>query len=250
MMKFRKITAFLCLLVLSAILTGISSAQLMPLPDGAMEPDLALEPKPSEGRIMHGEGVPPMGVPVEMIVGGGGFALQNNETHLLRLSVVRLSPLDPGRIRDLLISNKSVEEIREAIKAEEGQALYRGSMKLDDIVYPMANIDVRQSGDNITTVYADIAMPGSDPENQTSVVGHLSVTVSASKGGRIGEGQLDMNSTEHKGSYQVLLDMERHAVLFKGTRDHSGSGKDLKTSIMKISVTSSLAPKGAGLPVS
>jgi hypothetical protein len=212
MMKFRKITALLCLLVLSAILTGISSAQLMPPLEKAMELDLALEPEPSEGRMMHGEGVPPMGVPVEVVVGGGGFALQNNETHLLRLSVVRLSPLDPGRIRDLLVSNKSVEEIREAIKAEEGQALYRGSMKLDDIVYPMASIGVRPSGDNVTIVDADIAMPGSAPKNQTSIVGHLSVTVSASKGGRIGEGQLDMNSAEHKGSYQVLLDMERHAM--------------------------------------
>ncbi|HSD58855.1 MAG TPA: hypothetical protein VLB04_11805 [Methanotrichaceae archaeon] len=223
-------------MVLSAVLTGISSAQLMPSPDGAMEPDLAIEPEPSEGRMMHGEEMPPMGVPVEMVVGGGGFAFQDNETHLLRLSVVRLSPLDPGRIRDLLVSNKSIEEIREAVKAEEGQALYRGSMKLDDVVYPMTNIDVRPSGDNATTVDADIAMPGSDPENQTSVVGHLSVTVSASKGGRIGEGKLDMNSAEHEGSYQVLLDMERHAMLFKGTRDHTESEKDLKTSIMMISI--------------
>lgn len=235
-MKSKKITALLCLLVLSAVLTGISFAQLMPPPEDAMEPDLAPESELSEGRMMHGEGMPPMGVPVEVVAGGGGFALQDNETHLLRLSVVRLSPLGPGRIRDLLVSNKSIEEIREAIKAEEGRALYRGSMKLDDIVYPMTNIGVSQSGDNITTVDADIAMPGSDPENQTSVVGHLFVTVSTSKGGRIGEGKLDMNSAEHEGSYQVLLDMERHAILFKGTRDHTGSGKDLKTSIMKISI--------------
>jgi hypothetical protein len=212
MIRFRKITALLCLLALSSILTGISSAQLMPPPKGAMEPDLALESEPTEGRMMHGEGMSPMGVPVEMVVGGGGFALQDNETHLLRLSVVRLSPLDPGRIRDLLISNKSIEEIREAIKAEEGQVLYRGSMKLDGIVYPMVNIGVHPSGDNVTTVDADIAMPGSDPEGQTNIVGHLSVTVSTSKGGRIGEGQLDMNSTEHNGGYQVLLDMERHAM--------------------------------------
>ncbi|MDM7912146.1 MAG: hypothetical protein QUS09_03530, partial [Methanotrichaceae archaeon] len=149
--------------------------------------------------------------------------LQDNETHLLRLSVVRLSPLDPERIRDLLVSNKSIEDIREAVKAEEGQPLYRGSMKLDDVVYSMTNIDVRPSGNNTTTVDADIAMPGSDPENQTSVVGHLSVTVSTSKGGRIGEGKLDMNSMEHEGSYQVLLDMERHAVISKGMRDHAGS---------------------------
>ncbi len=222
MVKGKRATICLGLLALLAILMGISSAQSMPLPDGPMELDLALDKGCSEVCVMYNDGMPPMGVPVEMIVGGGGFALQDDEAHLLRLSVVRLSPLEPGRIRDLLISNKSVEEIREAIKAEEGQPLYRGSMRLDDVSYPLIDIDVRPLEDNTTIVNANIASPGSDPVNQTSIVGHLNMTVSISKGGRIGEGQLEMNSAEHKGSYQILLDMAGHTMLFKERRKHTG----------------------------
>jgi len=220
MAKIEKVIICLGLATLLAVLMGISSAQPTPPPDELAEPDLALDRGCSVVR-MHGDGMPPMGVPVEMIIGGGGFALQDREAHLLRLSVVRLSPLEPGRIRDLLVSNKSVEEIREVIKAEEGQPLYRGSMRLDDISYPLTDIDVRPLKDNATIVDANIASPGSNPANQTSIVGHLNMTVSISKGGRIGEGRLDMNCTEHEGSYQVLLDMARHTMLFKEMRKHT-----------------------------
>lgn len=225
MAKFEKITICLGLVALLVVLMGISYAQPTPPPEGPMEPDLALDHGCFEGRMIHSEGMPPMGVPVEMIVGGGGFALQDSETHLLRLSIVRLSPLEPERIRDLLVSNKSVEEIRKVIKAEEGQPLYRGSMRMDDINYPLTDIDVRPLGDNATIVDANIAPPDSDPVNQTRIVGHLNMTVSISKGGRIGEGQLVVNCTEHSGSYQVLLDMARHAMLFREIRNHTDSEK-------------------------
>lgn len=214
MAKVENVIICLGLAALLVVMMGASSAQPTP-PEGPMDPDLALDRRWSDGRMMHEDGGPLMGVPVEMIAGGGGFALQNNETHLLRLSVVRLSPLEPGRIRDLLVSNKSVEEIREVIKAEEGQPLYRGSMRMDDISYPLTDIDVRPLEGNATIVDANIASPGSDPVNQTSIVGRLNMTVSISKGGRIGEGLIEMNSTEHKGSYQAMLDMTGHTVLFE-----------------------------------
>jgi hypothetical protein len=227
MAKVDRITISLGLVALFLILMGTGSGKplLQPEPpEGAIDPGLApgpdygLGPSP-EGRMMHREGMPPFGVPVEMIVGAGGFALQDNdnESHLLRLSIVRLSPLEPGRIRDLLVSNKSIEEIRKAIKAEEGEALYRGSMRLDDIVYPLNDIEIQPSGNNVTLIDADVAMPGSDPEKQADAVGHLAitVTVSSSKGGRIGEGQLDMSSKDHIGSYKVLLKAAGHSRLFK-----------------------------------
>jgi len=214
-----KIAMILGVATLLAILTGISSAQHMPPPEEAMDPEMAMDPGLSEGRT-HRAGMPFMGVPVEMIVGGGGFAFQGNETHLLKLNVERISPLEPGQIRSLLVSNKSIEEIREAIKAEEGRALYRGSMRLDDISYPLTDIDVRPLNDTSTIVDADVSSPGSAPENQTDTIGRLNMTVSISKGGRIGEGQLEMNSTEHKGSYHVLLDMANHEMHFRGLKDY------------------------------
>ncbi len=230
MAKFERSTterATICLglTALFMVLMGISSAQPIPQQEGPMEPDLASDHGCSLKLIQHGEGMPPMGVPVEMIVGGGGFALKGNETHLLKLSIVRLSPLEPGRVRDLLVSNKSVEEIREAIKAEEGQPLYRGSMRMDDIGYPLTDINVRPLDDNATTVDANVASPGSDSMNQTSIVGRLNLTVSVSKGGKIGEGQLEIDCAEHKGRYQVLLDVGGHEMHFKELKVHIRSGE-------------------------
>lgn len=221
----ERVTICLGLMALFVILMGISSAQPLPQPEGPMEPDLSSGYACPEGRMENGDGMSLMGVPVEMIVGGGGFALKGNETHLLRLSIVRLSPLEPGRIRDLLVSNKSVEEIREAIKAEEGQPFYRGSMRMDDISYPLTDIEVRPLEDNAnaTIVEANIALPGSDSMNQTSTIGHLNMTVSVSKGGRIGEGLIKIDCAEHKGTYQVLLDMGGHEMHFKEMRVHMRS---------------------------
>lgn len=221
----ERATICLGLTALLTILMGISSAQLVPPPEEPMEPDLASDHGCFIKVMQHGEGMPPVGVPVEMIVGGGGFALKGNETHLLRLSIVRLSPLEPGRVIDLLVSNKSVEEIREAIKAEEGQSIYKGSMRMDDIDYPLTDIEVRPMDGNATIVNANIAPPGSDSANQTSTVGHLNMTVSVSKGGKIGEGQIEIDCAEHKGRYQVLLDVGGHEMHFKEMRVHMRSGE-------------------------
>lgn len=221
----KRIAILLGLTALLLNLMGISSAQPAQQPVGPIEPDLASDYTCPEGRMQHGDGMPPMGVPVEMIVGGGGFALKGNETHLLKLSIVRLSPLEPGRIRDLLVSNKSVEEIREAVKAEEGQPLYRGSMRMDDIGYPLTDINVRSLDDNATIVDANVAFPGSDSVSQTGTVGRLNLTVSVSKGGKIGEGLLEIDSACHKGRYQVLLDMGGHEMHFKELKVHMRSGE-------------------------
>lgn len=207
---------------LLTILTAVSSAQPLSQQDDDIDEELSMGRERPDGW-MHGAGMPFMGVPVEMIVGGSGFALQGNATHLLRINVERLSALDPGQIRNLLVSNKSIEEIREAIKAEEGQPLYRGSMRLDDTVYPMVNIDVRALNDTATIVDADISMPGWNPENQTDIIGHLIMTVSISKGGRIGVGQLELNSAEHRGGYHMLLDMLDHGKHFERMMTHMES---------------------------
>ncbi len=217
-----KFTFYLGMAALLTILTAVSSAQLLPQQDVDIDEEQSMGRERPDGW-MHGAGMPFMGVPVEMIVGGSGFALQGNATHLLRINVERLSALDPGQIRNLLVSNKSIVEIREAIKAEEGQPLYRGSMRLDDTGYPMINIDVRALNDTATVVDADISLPGLNRENQTDIIGHLDMTVFISKGGRIGEGQLEINSAEHRGSYHMLLDMSDHAKHFERMVTHMES---------------------------
>jgi hypothetical protein len=209
--RVSKTTTFLGLIALLAILTGISSAQHTPRQEEAIDRELVPD-SGWPGERMHRVEEQLMGVPVEMVVCGDGFALQGNMTHLLRLHIERLSPLEPGQIRGFLVSNKSIEEIREAINSGEGQTLYQGRMRLDDTGYPLINIDLRRVNDTVMIVNANVALARSNPENPTDIIGHLNLTVSISKEGMIGQGQMEMNGTEHKGSYHILLDMaKRHA---------------------------------------
>jgi hypothetical protein len=213
MERIEKVVLCVSLLALWANLMIVCSAQPQPPGCGTVHRGM-MGFELDEGLMMQRGAAPPGGIPAEMIVGARGFALMGNESHLLRLNVVRLIPLEPGRIRDIMASNRSLEEIREAIRAEEGQAVYRGSMKLGNIIYPLTNIDVRLTGEDSLTAEADVI----DPKSQTAIVGHMVITVSPSKGGRIGEGQLSISSAEHKGSYQLLLEMNGHGGPFEEMR--------------------------------
>jgi hypothetical protein len=78
---------------------------------------------------------------------------------------------------------------------------------LDNDTYPLADTKIQPSGEDAMIVEAGVASPNLGTENQTSIVGHLFVTVSPSEGGRIGKGWLTMNTTKYSGTYQVILDM-------------------------------------------
>ena len=95
----------------------------------------------------------PTGVPVDVVYSGQGFALRGNESHILRLKVENILPLEPRQIRGLLASNKSLEEIRNDIQAIEGEETYRGSVILDHSIYPL--IEIATTGkDNTTSMNA------------------------------------------------------------------------------------------------
>ncbi|NPV63812.1 MAG: hypothetical protein HPY61_14510 [Methanotrichaceae archaeon] len=161
-----------------------------------------------KGRMMSNDAPSPMGVPVEMIARGNGFAFQDGQSHLFRVNIVRLSPLDPTQVIDLLVSNKSIDEIREAIQAREKEMVYRGSMRLDGIVYPLTDVAIDFPDKNTTLVKAKVAAPNSFHAPSTDFAGRLNLTISSVDGGKIGEGSLDIESAPHSGSYQLLLDME------------------------------------------
>jgi len=62
-----------------------------------------MNPDQPEGMMFHQMEGLPMGVPIEVLQSGRGFALKDNESHVLRLNVWRLSrPMDPTQIRTLL----------------------------------------------------------------------------------------------------------------------------------------------------
>jgi hypothetical protein len=210
----------LCVVAISAITTIFGSSKPLE-PGSSMDSDKPINPTFSDGFIVHRVPSVSMGVPVEPIVGGRGFAFQGNETHQIRISIERLVPLEPRQMRSFLASDKSIEEIKEAIKCEEVRPLHRGIMKLDNLVYPLTNIDIRPAGyDAAVIADADVASPGIVSVNQTMIVGHIIVTASTLKKGSIGKGQLNMKSVEHTGIYDVVLDMDDHAMAKQWKEKH------------------------------
>lgn len=166
-----------------------------------------MNPEKGYGMMNQNAGLP-MGVPVDVVYNGHGFALRGNESHVLRLKVENILPLEPGQIRGLLASNKSLEEIRNDIQAKEGEETYRGSVILDHSIYPL--VEIATTGkDNTTSMNAYLAnldLPSAT--NGTATLGSIYVTISPSDGGMIGRGELNLGSGPQAGNYSVLLDME------------------------------------------
>lgn len=148
-----------------------------------------------------------MGVPLEVLYSGHGFALSGNESHILRLKVESIMLLDPDQIRGLLSSNKSLEEIRDDILAKEGEKTNRGSVVLDREIYPLVNIAVSSLGNNSTGLMADLADSGFS-SNDTAILGRVSLTIAPSDGGMIGKGELSIYQGMPSASYSLLIDME------------------------------------------
>jgi len=149
----------------------------------------------------------PMGVPLEVLYSGHGFALSGNESHVLRLKVESIMPLELDQIRSLLASNKSLEEIRDDILAKEGEKTNRGSVVLDREIYPLVNIAVSSLGNNSTELMADLADSG-PLSNDTAILGSVSLTIAPSDGGMIGKGELCIHQGMPSASYSLLIDME------------------------------------------
>lgn len=151
----------------------------------------------------------PMGVPVEVLFNGHGFALVDNESHILRLKVESIMPLEPDQIKGLLSSNKSLEEIRDDIRAKEGEKTNRGSMILDRSIYPLINIVISPFGNNSTALTADLADSGLlSTANDTQILGSISMIIAPSDGGMIGKGELYIEQGLPAARYSLLLDME------------------------------------------
>lgn len=194
----------------SLLFIGLSGMSLAELNE-----DLEMD-EPCEGMCLQGgEMMPPqnagfpMGVPVEVLFSGHGFALMGNESHILRLKVESIMPLEPDQIRGLLASNKSLEEIRDDIRAKEGEMTNRGSVIFDRIIYPLVNIVISPSGSNSTALKADLADSGPlSAANDTAILGSISMIIAPSDGSMIGKGELLCIEQGLPARYSLLIDME------------------------------------------
>jgi len=159
------------------------------------------------GQIDHppGDG-PPMG----LSYGGRGFALKDHDSHDLMMTVMNLMPPDPMQVQRLLASNKSIEEIRDEINAVQDKAIYRGFIKLDEMVYPLIDINSSPSGGDSISLYADVVEPALDlaVSNETSIAGNLEMMIAPYEGSMVGNGKLIMNTGPYAGTYDIMLDVQ------------------------------------------
>jgi hypothetical protein len=185
------------------LLAGTALAQ--PLQD-YMEP---LDPKPDESAEIA-QAAPFHGVPVEVLHSGRGFALIDNESHALRLSVESLRPIEPMHMRELLTSNTSLDEIKAALDMVEGEAKFDGTIKLDEKTYPLVDIKIIQSGENSSTLGANVVEPafGDAVRNEMTIRGHITLSIVSSGIDSVANGELIINRGLQAGSYLVFLNMQ------------------------------------------
>ena len=151
------------------------------------------------------------GAPIEVLHSGRGFALKDNESHPLSLRIESLRPINPMHMRNLLTSNKSLAEIREALDTAEGDEKFDGGIKLDETFYSLVNIRISPN-ENSTELYVDLIEPvepslGDTISSDMATVGHLTLTIAFAGIDFVGKGELIMTSDLQVGSYRVFLNM-------------------------------------------
>ncbi|MFB3765910.1 MAG: hypothetical protein ACE14P_11790 [Methanotrichaceae archaeon] len=159
-----------------------------------------IAPKPSEGDI------------VIQLFDGRGFALKDSEKNALMINIDLIKDVDPTYLRNLMTSKKSIEDIKDELRAADGTTATRGSLGINERIYPLVNIELLPSKDNSTIVDADVAKLYLKPDgtiDKVIIAGHIKVAVTPTPDGLIGNGELAMSSDEYNGIYTVLLHMEK-----------------------------------------
>lgn len=161
---------------------------------------------------------------IEIYQAGKGFAIGDNQNHLLYMNIEGKMNPDPAEIQKLISDNKTIAQIKSDIKAKMDTQIsatsYNGSLRLGESNYNLASIKVALSKDNSTTIEADVVGPKVNPEDKpTTIVGHITVTASRKENSTIGEGTLTISAGQNSGKYKVLIEMG-HA---KGMFDRMGA---------------------------
>ncbi|MFB3766353.1 MAG: hypothetical protein ACE14P_14055 [Methanotrichaceae archaeon] len=136
-----------------------------------------------------------------------GFALKGNESRSLRISIESVRPVEPTSITKLLASNKSLDEIRNEIRMQEGNITNRGVMRLDDDIYRLVDIKMTSAG-NRTVLDAGVAKPPTAQYNGIMKVGRINVDLIRENTAKVSQGILDISDYKYNGSYKVLLDAQ------------------------------------------
>ena len=137
-----------------------------------------------------------------------GIALKDDESHTLSVRVQKLIHIDSMCLKRLLMnSNRTLEELRVAIKEQNEEIVYSGDLKFDEASFKLLNIDVLQLQHNLI-LDADVADPQFIcADNTMLIVGHLSFSYLKTNSPKANTGELTMKGRGYAGTYQVLLDI-------------------------------------------
>lgn len=194
----------LCLAILLLQSTGPCLSQTL------MESVLPLAPIPE----VIGTDAPESqldGEPVEVLHSGSGAALLDNDSHPFWLSVVSARTIEPNNMRNMLTSNRSLDEIRAALGETKDRNRFDGAIKLDDSIYPLAGIKMRQTKENSSTLDADVIEPGVSSQNtgyESAIIGRLALNIIGSGADLLAEGELSLDRGPQAASYRIFLDLQ------------------------------------------
>jgi hypothetical protein len=164
---------------------------------------------------------------------GSGFAMSGNHNHVIMMNIEGKMKPDFADIKKLISDNKTLGQIKSEIKAKMSAdisaASYNGSLHLNQSNYNLLNIKLTFSGNNSSTINADVAGPKLNfTDKPTAVVGHITVTTSRQDNSTIGEGTLTMNSDQYSGQYKILIEMNRGMGEHNGMKSCAFGGMDQK----------------------
>jgi len=137
-----------------------------------------------------------------------GIALRENASSVLSIWIEGMREVDPAKVRELLSSNMSLEEIQAEIN--RGNITYRGVLRLAQDVYQLRGIALMRS-ENITTIDAELARIRfrdarvGDEADGGEVVGNISLTIDDDL--QLGKGSMRINAGSARGSYSIILEM-------------------------------------------
>ncbi|VVB64518.1 Uncharacterised protein [uncultured archaeon] len=146
---------------------------------------------------------------VDLIYMGRGFALKNNESRSLFVSVQKVRYVDPNDMRRLMSSNGSIEALRDAIDEQVTAVAYNGDLRLSRNSYQLVNIKLHESIEDIKldADLLNICNDGAEIDKAMVLAGHLIVTIPKREAseGDADVGGLTIDSGEYHGAYKVFL---------------------------------------------
>ena len=148
---------------------------------------------------------------------GDGFAMsgsQDDQYHILKMSIASLVIFDSAKIDSLISDNKTLGQIKSDMKkeiySEMDAAPANGSLKLGNSFYMLSNIKSRTVSSDNSTVDADIVGPATNNGNSNAslAAGHITLAIARHEGSTIGKGKLTMNGGNYRGEYDALVKIE------------------------------------------